>query len=555
MRPLVAACVAVDTPGPTTPQRPGLAYVRAIDTACLGEESVDQALNRVARDSGSDPALVWLTDNGVGSMTWAELGELARRAAAALLNVDPRRGRVALVAPNSVEWIVAMFGCAIAGMPVVPINPSATDSEVLHMLSQTQATVILAAERVGERAVCQRMREVAEQLSPPPVVRAIAGISDSSMHTLPKSVAARASDEFLVQHTSGTTGLPKAAVLSHRAALGSARVWADAIGLRTGETWLNPLPLHHVGGSVSGVLTTLLVAGTYVVIEHFTSDATLRAIREARPAVVGLVPTMITDLMATPGVSPSDFSSVRTVAGGATVVDSGLIEDVERRLGVTCLVGYGQSEAPAMAASTPSDPTSIRTQTLGHCLPGRDYYICDRGGAVLPVGSVGELCVRGPLVMSGYLRPDGSVDRPFEDAGWLHTGDLCSMDDQGVLTFRGRLREVIVRGGENIYPAEVERVVNTHPSVVEAAVFGVPDKRLGERVIAAVLSQAGTPIDPAELAAFTKLRLSRHKRPTEWIMAATLPRTSAGKVRKHVLRQAYEDSAIRTVEGLVSGDS
>jgi acyl-CoA synthetase (AMP-forming)/AMP-acid ligase II len=516
--------------------------VRAIDTASLDEERVDEALARVVRDSGSNPALMWLSDNGVGSMTWAELGELASRAAATLLDLNPQRGRVALAAHNSVDWIVAMFGCALAGMPVVPMSPSATDGEVRHMLLQTQATVILAAERVGEHPVYQRMCALAKQLSPRPVIRTIAGISERTTYTLPKDIATHASGEFLVQHTSGTTGLPKAAVLSHRAALGSARIWADAIGLQTGETWLDPLPLHHVGGSVSGVLTALSVAGTYVVIEHFTSDTALRVIREARPAVVGLVPTMIIDLLATPGVSPSDFSSVRNLAGGAGIVDPGLVEGVEHQLGVTCLVGYGQSEAPAMAASTPSDPTPIRTQTLGHCLPGRDYYICDRDGTVLPVGSVGELCVRGPLVMSGYLRSDGSVDRPFDDAGWLHTGDLCSMDDQAVLTFRGRLREVIVRGGENIYPAEIERVLTTHPSVAEAAVFGVPDKRLGERVIAAVLPQAGAPIDPAELAVFAESRLSRHKRPTEWIMAATLPRTSAGKVRKHVLRQTYEGS-------------
>jgi fatty-acyl-CoA synthase len=288
------------------------------------------------------------------------------------------------------------------------------------------------------------------------------------------------------------------------------------------------------------------MAGTYVVIERFTTEIALRAIRETRPAVVGLVPTMIIDLLGVAGVSPSDFSSVRTVAGGASAVDPGLIEDVEHRLGVTFLVGYGQTEAPAMAASAPSDPTPIRTQTLGHCLPGRDYYICDRDGRVMPTGSVGELCVRGPLIMSGYLRSDGSVDHAVDDAGWLHTGDLCSMDDQGVLTFRGRLREVIIRGGENIYPAEVEHVLTTHPSVAEAAVFGAPDKRLGERVIAAVLPRAGARIDSKELDAFAKSRLSRHKRPAEWITVTTLPRTSTGKVRKHLLRQWYEEGRVRS---------
>jgi fatty-acyl-CoA synthase len=382
-----------DIPGPETPQRPGLAYVRAIDSVQIADETVDQALARVAQDSGSDPALVWLTETGVGSMTWAQLYAKACAMGAALLDLNPERGRVVLVAPNSVDWIVAMCGCATAQMPVVPISPLATNSEALHMVAQSQAKLILAAQRVGDHDVYQRMCAVADQLSPRPIVRDIAAWDGTSTQALSDVGRIRSTDEFLVQHTSGTTGLPKAAVLSHRAALGSARLWADAIELRTGETWLNPLPLNHVGGSITGLLTTLAVAGTYIVIERFTSETAIRAIREHRPAVVGLVPTMIMDLLAVPGVSPADFASVRIVAGGASAVDPNLIEEVERRLDITFLVGYGQSEAPAMAASTPSDPTQVRTQSLGHCLPGRDYYIRDHTGGVSPTVAVGELCV------------------------------------------------------------------------------------------------------------------------------------------------------------------
>jgi fatty-acyl-CoA synthase len=531
-------------PGPEAPQRPGLAYVRAIDSVQIPEETVDQALARVARDWGSDPALVWLTETGVDSMTWAQLYAKACAMGVALLDLNPQRGRVALVAPNSVDWIVAMFGCATAQMPVVPISPFATNSEVLHMVSQSQAKLILAAQRVGDHDVYQRMCAVADQLSPRPIVRDIAHCDDAPTQAPPKAASISCTDEFLVQHTSGTTGLPKAAVLSHRAALGSARLWADAIELRAGETWLNPLPLNHVGGSITGLLTTLTVAGTYIVVERFTSETAIRAIREHRPTVVALVPTMIMDLLAVPGVSTADFASVRIVAGGATAVDPSLIEEVERRLDITFLVGYGQSEAPAMAASTPADPTQVRTQSLGRCLPGRDYYIRDRTGGVSPTGAVGELCVRGPLIMSGYLHSDGSIDRAVDEAGWLRTGDLCSMDDDGVLTFRGRAREVIIRGGENIYPAEVEHTLATHESVAEVAVFGVPDKRLGERVVAAVLAAPGAQVDSEELAAHAEALLSRYKRPGEWIIAATLPRTSTGKVQKHVLRQWYTAGTI-----------
>jgi fatty-acyl-CoA synthase len=355
----------------------------------------------------------------------------------------------------------------------------------------------------------------------------------------------RSADEFLLQFTSGTTGMPKAASLSHRAALNSARLYAQACGARAGEAWLNPLPLYHVGGSVSGLIVTLAYGGVYVVIERFSAQVLLRALRETRPALVGLVPTMIIDLLAMPSVSPSDFSSVRLVLGGGTAVDPGLIDNVEKQLGITFGVAYGQSEAPMMAASSPDDSASVRTRTLGRCLPGRDYRVIDSTGRVVPRGALGELCVRGPLIMSGYVQPDGTLDPALDEQGWMRTGDLCTMTDDGVLTFRGRIREVIIRGGANVYPAEVEQTLQAHPSVAEIAVFGVADERLGERVVAAVIPAADHRVEPDVLTSFAQRKLSPNKRPTDWILAKTLPRTSTGKVRKHLLRQWYEEGTLQ----------
>lgn len=535
----------VAEPGLDARQRPGYAYLRLRDSAELSRESVDQALARVAYERGQQPALVWFEPSGPMSMTWKELYRRACTAASAFLELNPNRARTALIAPNSVDWIVAMYGCAIAGMAVVPISPSASDPEVAHMLSQSRVGLVLAARSVGDRPVLQRICDIAAQLNPSPVVRDIAGRSELSPTVLePVANADKCSDEFLVQHTSGTTGLPKAAVLSHRAAFNVAKLHADAIGLRAGETYLNPLPLFHVGGSITGLLEALAIAGTFVVIERFNSAIALRAVREFSPAVIGTVPTMLIDLLALPGVSPSDFSSVRTVMGGATAVDPALIDEIENKLGLRFIVSYGQSEAPGMTTCVPADPIELRMQTIGHCLPGRDYYICDRDGSVLHTGSIGELCVRGPLIMSGYLKENGSIDPSVDSEGWLRTGDLCSMDDRGVVTFQGRVREVIIRGGENVYPAEVEHVLTTHPSVVQAAVFGVSDHRLGERVVAAVLPHTDAKIDADDLSAFAAERLSRYKRPVEWVIATVLPRTSTGKVRKHLLQQWYEAGTI-----------
>jgi acyl-CoA synthetase (AMP-forming)/AMP-acid ligase II len=521
-----------------------LSWVAAAAAVELSHDTVGDVLSRLARDAPDDPALRWLTDTGTGAMTWSQLYQHASGAASALLRMNPHRRRVALVSFNSVDWIVAMFGCALAGMPVVPIAASVIDSEAEELLTLARVGVILAVKSVADDPVLDRMRVVAKTLSPRPVVCAIGEINAATTQVVGPDSAVRGADEFLLQFTSGTTGTPKAASLSHRAAINSARIYAQACGAQPGDCWLNPLPLYHVGGSVSGLVVTLAYGGVYIVIERFSSQVLLRALREIRPALLGLVPTMVIDLLALPTASASDFSSVRLVIGGAAAVDPALIDDMESRLGITFGVAYGQSEAPMMAASSPGDSASVRSRTLGRCLPGRDYRVIDRTGNVVPIGSLGELCVRGPLIMSGYLQPDGTLDPALDNQGWLCTGDLCCMDDEGVLTFGGRIREVIIRGGANVYPAEVEQALQAHAAVAEAAVFGVADKRLGERVVAAVIL-AGDGVDSSTLASFAQSKLSRHKRPTEWICAKTLPRTSTGKVRKHLLQQWYEDGTLQ----------
>jgi fatty-acyl-CoA synthase len=527
----------------TTDQR-NFSCVEAAASVELSQDTVGDRLVQLAGNTPDESALMWLTETGIGSMTWSQLYSRANGAASALVRLNPHRRRVALVSFNSVDWIVAMFGCALAGMPVVPIGASVTDVEAEQLLSLARVGVVLAVGSVGDDPVLDRMHAVAKRLAPRPAVCAIDEINTPATQLVQTESVVESADEFLLQFTSGTTGVPKAASLSHRAALNSALLYAQACGARAGEAWLNPLPLYHVGGSVSGVVATLAYGGVYIVVERFSAQVLLRALRETRPALVGLVPTMIIDLLAMPSVSPSDFSSVRLVIGGGTAVDPGLIDDVETQLGITFGVAYGQSEAPMMAASSPDDTVMVRTRTLGRCLPGRDYRVVDTTGHVVPTGTLGELCVRGPLVMSGYLQPDGTLDPGLDEQGWMHTGDLCTMDDGGVLTFRGRIREVIIRGGVNVYPAEVEQTLQAHPDVAEIAVFGVADKRLGERVVAAVIPAADHHVDLGVLTSFARSKLSPNKRPTEWILASTLPRTSTGKVRKHLLGQWYEEGTL-----------
>jgi fatty-acyl-CoA synthase len=532
----------IDGPAPDSHPTIGTAYVRAIDEFALSWHTVGDLLDRAAQSFPEGRALAWLTPDGLAAMTWREVHRHASVISAELAILNPNRGRVVLAADNSVEWVLAFYGCALAGMAIVPMSPWSSADEVHHICTRARVAVVLAAPHIGDDPVLTRLRRCTASITNTPMIRSISDWPPTLAGSPPNGLS-DPDDEFLVQYTSGTTGLPKAASLSHRAVVGIATTYADAVGAQPGDTWLNPLPLHHVGGSVAGLLSCLSIPGTYVVLNRFTPEGLVQAVREARPTSVGTVPTMLIDLLSHPGVTDADFASVRTVIGGATDVDPGLIDVIEKRLGIRFLVAYGQSEAPCLAVSRESDDVEVRTRSLGRPLPGRDYYIADGSGAVAEVGTEGELCVRGPLTMTGYLRIDGSVDPDVDAAGWRRTGDLCVLGPNGVLIFRGRLRDVIIRGGANIYPAEIEHVLSRHEAVNEVAVFGVPDDRLGERVVAAVIAHRGAELSTSELAEkleeFVLSRLSSQKRPAEWLVVGDFPRTSTGKIRKNVLRERY----------------
>lgn len=486
-------------------------------------------LVRADRAHPNRAALAWLTPAGPATMSWRQLVDHACTVAAGLADLAPGQ-RVILAGANSVQWIAAMYGCALAGLSVAPISPWATAHEATQVIDHTRAARILAHDNTAAS-----MRHAAEASATRPEVRAMA--QPPTDHRPELRDLGRAEDEFLVQHTSGTTGEPKAASLTHVAVLNCAAYFVAGAGARDGDVWLNPLPVYHVGGFVSGVLGCLMIGGTYVVVGKFSPAILARMLREIRPALVGLVPTMIIDLLADATVTDQDFTSVRAVIGGATDVDPRLVDEIEQLLGIKFLVGYGQSESPCMAMTVPTDDPMIRTRTLGRPLPGRDYYIADPSGDVARTGEAGELFVRGPLNMSGYLDNAGEIDGARGEMNWRGTGDRCSMDSNGVLTFNGRLRDIIVRGGTTIYPGEVERAMSAHPLISEVAVFGLPDRRLGETVAAAVITTVGAQLDAEALEAFARQRLGVQKRPTAWFVVQDFPRTSAGKVRKHLLRE------------------
>ncbi|MBS9376449.1 class I adenylate-forming enzyme family protein [Rhodococcus sp. B50] len=490
------------------------------DSSSVATGTIDQLFRETASRWPAWDAIRWLEGDTVRAVSWDELFVRSTAVGRAIRHREPRNRRVGIAGRDRVQWILAMYGAARAGCSIVPLPVRDTPDGVAARCDHADLDLIVS---VGGTSFADKV-----PASVKVVDVAELEAEGGSMTGDPEGAAA--DDPFLLQFTSGTTGRPKIAVLTHRAVLGAAQHYMAAAGADDGTTMFNPLPLDHIGGSVGAVICSLCIGGAYVAVDKLDPATIVRTIRLVRPSMVGLVPTMVLDILALDGVTAEDFESVETMIGGASSVEPAMIDSIEDRLGIRFVVAYGQSEAPVMTISARDDPLYERTRTLGRPLPGRDYCVVD-GDRVVAEGDVGELCVRGPLIMAGYLRDNGTIEPAYDENGWMRTGDLCSMSN-GVVKFHSRLRDVVVRGGENLYPAEIESVLAGCEGVQEVAVFGIPDERLGECAVAAVRVSVGSPLTESELAAFAESKLPRRMRPTRWFMVDDFPRTATGKIRK-----------------------
>jgi fatty-acyl-CoA synthase len=352
-----------------------------------------------------------------------------------------------------------------------------------------------------------------------------------------------------VIYTSGTTGRPKGAVLTHRGLTNNARFAFENIGVGSGDVEINPMPLFHVGGCALFTLGPVQAGAAQVLMPRFSPALELELIEAHRVTVLCGVPTMFLALLAHPDLAKRDLSALRRVITGGAVSPPALARRVEEALSVRYTVAFAQTEAGCVISmAAPGDADLDRAETMGRPLPQSEVRIARlRTGESAACGEVGEICTRGYLVMRGYLNDQAATDAAVDGEGWLHTGDLGAMDDRGYLRIAGRLKEMIIRGGENIYPREIEEVLTAHPAVADAAVVGVPDGYYGEVVGAAVRPAVtaagdgdGGPGDnaglAAELAEYCRARLAPEKVPARWLVTAAFPLTPSGKVRKDDLR-------------------
>jgi fatty-acyl-CoA synthase len=475
--------------------------------------------------------------------TFAQLLEDAERCARALLARFEPGEPVAVWAPNIPEWEVAEFGAALAGLILVTVNPAYQPGELAYVLEQSGSAGILLLEEFRGNQMAQSLESVRAEL---PMLREAIAFSDFDAFLASGSPTERLpdvnpEDPVQIQYTSGTTGFPKGALLHHRGLTNNARMTLGQFDFAPGEAYVNPFPLFHTAGCGLGALGCVSHQLAHVPVLAFEPGLVLDLIEAERAAALSGVPTVLIALTEDPGFATRDLSSVRAALSGGALVAPNLVRQIEDRLGVRFSIIYGQTESsPVITQGRLDDSFEDRATTVGRPLAQTEVRIAEPAtGETVPCGVVGELCTRGYHVMHGYYEMPEETAAAIDGDGWLHTGDLASMDERGHCRIEGRLKDMIIRGGENIFPREIEQRLFTHAAVGDVAVVGIPDERWGEQVCAFVRAAPGATADRGELDAHVRAELAAYKAPRIWVFVEDFPMTPSGKVQKFVLRERF----------------
>ncbi|PQP21940.1 class I adenylate-forming enzyme family protein [Rhodococcus opacus] len=435
---------------------------------------------------------------------------------------------VAVMLPNRLELIAALFAAWRLGAAATPINPALTSTEVGYQLADSGARVLICSDGAGEDTA----------------VPVLLTLSDLDRHTGTGPTVT--SDDFcadelaLLVYTSGTTGKPKGVELTHANITAMVETMIAATELTADDHSLLILPLFHVNGIVVSVLSPLLAGGQATVAGRFDPATFFDKVEATRPTFFSAVPAIYAMLSALPDQVAPDLSSLRFAACGAAPMPVELLTRFEQRYGIPVVEGYGLSEATCASASNPLDGVR-KPGTVGPALPGQQIAIVDGNGNFVTDGSTGEVLIKSPTVMRGYLGRPEETARTVID-GWLHTGDVGRLDEDGYLTLVDRKKDMIIRGGENIYPKEIESAIYAHPQVLEAAVVGRAHPVYGEVPVAFVSYRDAARVDPEAMLEHLRTLLAKFKLPVEIIDLDEVPKNPVGKIDKPTLRTRLTES-------------
>lgn len=511
----------------------------------IRETTIGGILRNAAGKHGSREALVEVTEAGEIARRWTyqELLTDSERLALALSTRYKPGERVAVWAPNIPEWLLMEYACALAGLTLVTANPSFQARELRYVLEQSGSAGLFLARNYRGNPMSEIARTACKGLNG---IREVIDLEDNAAlfqigDVHPTMPVVRPEDEAQILYTSGTTGSPKGAILHHRGLTNNARLVMRRARIPIGSTWLNFMPLFHTSGSGLAALGVLQIGGRLLLAKLFEPAAALRLMESEGAVVFGGVPTMMIAMLEILDRESHDLSEVRIAISGGSMVSPELVRRVRNTVGCGFQTVYGQTEcSPVVTQHHYGDSLDDICNSVGQPLPCTGVSIRSVStNEIVPVDEVGEICVRGYCTMIGYNGDVSATDATIDSDGWLHTGDLGAMDVRGYVRVTGRVKEMIIRGGENLFPAEIENVLLEHASVAEVAVVGLPDEKWGEIVAAFVRSNSGHAIDPGSLRRHCRDNISPQKTPEIWIEVAAFPLTGSGKIRRFELRDRF----------------
>jgi fatty-acyl-CoA synthase len=518
----------------------------AQDDDSITDVTVGQVLRDAAADAPDSLGLIECREDGKIDRKWtfaqllAQSEDLATRLAATFLPGE----RVAIWSPNIPEWVIVEYAAALAGLTLVTVNPAYRPAELKYVLEQSRSVALFLVPAFRGNPMRQIADEVVAEI---PAVRAVYEMQDLDAVTAQLTDTAplpevNAMDPVQIQYTSGTTGFPKGAVLHHRGITNNARLALNRIGLSRGEVYLTAMPMFHCSGCAVATLGTAQLRATMLIAAMFDPHNMLEVIETENVYGMLAVPTMLVGMLEAQQETPRDLSSIKAVVSGGAMVPPELVKQVQSVFGAQFSIVYGQTEtSPVVTQTRLTDNFADATETAGQPLPCTEMSIrSTTDNSVMPVEQIGEICARGYCNMLGYNDNPEATAETIDSEGWLHTGDLGTMDARGYIKITGRVKEMIIRGGENLFPAEIENRLLEHPQILEAAVVGIADQKWGE-VVAAFLRVSGEPIDIEELVAYCRETLSPQKTPKHWVYVQEWPLTGSGKIQKFVLRDQFEE--------------
>jgi fatty-acyl-CoA synthase len=529
-----------------------LSYANGTSTVPMLGETVGDNLDRTIARFGERPALV---ERETGRrFSYAELGTEVDRLARGLLAAGIETGdRVGIWAPNCVEWTLVQFATAKVGAILVNVNPAYRTYELSYVLRQSQVRLLISAARYRTSHYAAMIEEVRDSC---PALERVVLLGDAGWAELlagadtvsPAQLSRRQrslsfDDPINIQYTSGTTGAPKGATLTHHNILNNGFFVGELVGYSEQDRICIPVPFYHCFGMVMGNLAAVSHGAAMVIpAPTFDPAATLRAVEDERCTSLYGVPTMFIAELGLPDFADYDLSSLRTGIMAGSTCPMEVMRRVASEMHMSEVsICYGMTEtSPVSTQTRVDDPLELRVSTIGRPGPHIEVKIVDpETGLTLEHDAIGELCTRGYSVMRGYWQEPERTAEAIDASGWMHTGDLATMDANGYCAIVGRIKDLVIRGGENLYPREIEEFLYTHPGIADVQVIGVPDERYGEELCAWV-RRAGveSSLSEEDVRDFCRGRLAHQKVPRYVMFVDEFPMTVTGKIQKYLMRQA-----------------